>query len=385
MSETLLEIRGIEKSFGDNKVLKGINLDLQKGEFFTLLGSSGCGKTTLLRILGGLEQPDAGQNILRGEDITDVPANKRNINTVFQNYALFPYMNVFNNIAYGLKIKKVTKNEIKDRVKEMLELIQLPGFENRMPDQLSGGQKQRIATARALINKPDILLLDEPLGALDLKLRKQMQIKLKELQKKLGITFVYVTHDQEEALNMSDRIGVMNNGVFEQIDTPENIYNKPQSRFVADFIGDTNLLDATVDSGDTDDNYKLRIKDEYIFIKTDKNLKKGDPISFSIRPERIRFSYKENGTDKNIFHLSGKIKNNHFVGAILRTTVHLDNGIDIILNNGQEGGVFPEIGREVWVTWNVEDAVAVIGNKTTDEITGSENGQEDVVWSDFRI
>ena len=202
MSETLLEIKGIEKSFGDNKVLKGINLELKQGEFFTLLGSSGCGKTTLLRILGGLEQPNAGQVILSGKDITNVPANQRNINTVFQNYALFPYMNVYNNIAYGLKIKKVNKNEIKERVTEMLDLIQLPGFENRMPNQLSGGQKQRIATARALINKPDIILLDEPLGALDLKLRKQMQVKLKELQQKLGITFVYVTHDQEEALNM---------------------------------------------------------------------------------------------------------------------------------------------------------------------------------------
>ena len=220
MDESILQLRQIRKSFDNTEVLKGIDLEVAQGEFITLLGASGCGKTTTLRIIAGLELPDAGQVILEGQDITNREPNKRDVNTVFQNYALFPHMNVSDNVGYGLKIRKVPKAEIAERVEQTLRLVQLEEYGKRMPDQLSGGQKQRIAIARAVINEPKVLLLDEPLGALDLKLRRQMQLELKRLQKRLGITFIYITHDQEEAINMSDRIGVMHEGVLEQLGHP---------------------------------------------------------------------------------------------------------------------------------------------------------------------
>ena len=223
-------------------------LQQKKGEFVTLLGSSGCGKTTTLRIIAGLEQPDSGQVFLDGKDVTSLEPNQRNVNTVFQNYALFPHMNVADNIGYGLKLKKTPKAEISRRVKEMLELVQLPGFERRKPSELSGGQRQRVAIARALVNNPEVLLLDEPLGALDLQLRRAMQQELKRLQKKLGITFIYITHDQEEAINMSDTIAVMNHGRFEQIGTPDEIYNHPKTSYVATFVGNANILTGIVES-----------------------------------------------------------------------------------------------------------------------------------------
>lgn len=373
MSDTILSIQGINKHFGTNHVLKGIDLDLKRGEFFTLLGSSGCGKTTLLRIIAGLEQPDTGHLLLNGVDITEVPPDKRNINTVFQNYALFPYMNVFNNIAYGLKIRKIKKQEIKERVTEMLEVIQLPGFEQRMPNQLSGGQKQRIATARALINKPDILLLDEPLGALDLKLRKQMQSSLKELQQKLGITFVYVTHDQEEALNMSDRIGVMNHGVFEQIGTPEEIYNNPRTRFVADFIGDTNLLDAQVLEARHQGLYHLNLNGTKVAARSDLTLQAGETVSISIRPEKIHLydTLPENTAEK-AFYLKGTVEQNYFVGAMIRTSIRLSDGRKLVVSNGQNTEQLPSPGSTVWLTWRPQDAIAVIANQTTEETAASQ-------------
>lgn len=238
----LLELKNLTKSFGTNQVLKGINMKIEEGEFITLLGSSGCGKTTTLRIIAGLEEPDEGQVLLNGTDITALEPNHRDINTVFQNYALFPYMNVEKNISYGLRLKKVPKEEIKKRVEEMLSMVQLEGYGKRKPEELSGGQKQRVAIARAIINRPGVLLLDEPLGALDLKLRRQMQSELKNLQKKLGITFIYITHDQEEAINMSDRIAVMRGGVFEQVGTPNEIYYHPRTSYVADFVGNANIF-----------------------------------------------------------------------------------------------------------------------------------------------
>jgi len=232
MSDIILELSQIEKSFGDVRVLNGIDLSVRKGEFITLLGPSGCGKTTTLRIIAGLETPDSGRVFLAGKDVTDLEPNKRNVNTVFQNYALFPHMNVESNIAYSLKLKKVDKQTIAKTVKEALELVQLSGYEKRMPDELSGGQRQRVAIARAIVNQPAVLLLDEPLGALDLQLRHQMQIELKRLQKRLGVTFIYITHDQEEALNMSDRIAVMRDGKFEQIGTPAQVYDNPRTSYV---------------------------------------------------------------------------------------------------------------------------------------------------------
>ena len=242
MGESILQLRQIRKSFDNTEVLKGIDLEVAQGEFITLLGASGCGKTTTLRIIAGLELPDAGQVILKGQDITNREPNKRDVNTVFQNYALFPHMNVSDNVGYGLKIRKVPKAEIERKVEQALRLVQLEEYGKRMPDQLSGGQKQRIAIARAVINEPKVLLLDEPLGALDLKLRRQMQLELKRLQKRLGITFIYITHDQEEAINMSDRIGVMHEGVLEQLGTPNEVYYQPKTSYVADFVGNANIL-----------------------------------------------------------------------------------------------------------------------------------------------
>lgn len=238
----LLELKDIRKSFGDSRVLNGVTLRIRAGEFVTLLGASGCGKTTTLRIIAGLEEPDSGQVILEGRDIAKLEPNRRPVNMVFQNYALFPHMNVAENIGYGLKIRKVPKNVIAEKVEEMLRLVQLEGFGKRMPAQLSGGQRQRVAIARAVVNEPRVLLLDEPLGALDLKLRRQMQLELKRLQKQLGITFIYITHDQEEAINMSDRIAVMNRGTLEQVGTPNEIYYHPRTSYVADFVGNANIF-----------------------------------------------------------------------------------------------------------------------------------------------
>lgn len=240
--DIILQLKNVKRSFDGTEVLKGINLDVHRAEFITLLGASGCGKTTTLRIIAGLEIPDEGAVMLEGQDITRLDPNKRNVNTVFQNYALFPHMNVAENVGYGLKIRKVPKEEIAARVEKALQLVQLEEYGKRRPDQLSGGQRQRIAIARAVVNEPKVLLLDEPLGALDLKLRRQMQLELKRLQKRLGITFIYITHDQEEAINMSDRIAVMNQGVLEQIGTPNEIYYHPRTSYVADFVGNANIL-----------------------------------------------------------------------------------------------------------------------------------------------
>ena len=244
--KVVLELKDITKSFGETEVLKGISLSIEEGEFVTFLGSSGCGKTTILRIIAGLEYPDGGNVLIEGKDMENLGPEKRNVNMVFQNYALFPHMNVEQNIGYGLKIKGVAKEEIRRRVKEMLKLVQLEGFENRKPSAMSGGQRQRVAIARALINNPKVLLLDEPLGALDLQLRRQMQIELKHLQKELGITFIYITHDQEEAINMSDRIVVLNGGYIEQVGTPAEIYDEPKTAYVARFVGSANILSGTV-------------------------------------------------------------------------------------------------------------------------------------------
>ena len=241
-TEELLRLTGIKKQFGNVKVLRGLDLSVGRGEFITLLGSSGCGKTTTLRIIAGLETADSGQVFIDGKDVTSLDPDKRDVNMVFQNYALFPHMNVEQNIGYSLKLRKIPAKQIRETVAEVLALVRLSGFEKREPDELSGGQRQRVAVARAVINKPKVLLLDEPLGALDLQLRRQMQIELKRLQKQLGITFIYITHDQEEALTMSDRIAVMRDGLFEQIGSPAEIYNRPKTGFVARFVGGANVL-----------------------------------------------------------------------------------------------------------------------------------------------
>jgi spermidine/putrescine transport system ATP-binding protein len=243
--ESVLELKNIRKDFDSDEVLKDINLSVRQGEFLTLLGPSGCGKTTLLRIIGGFETPDEGRVFFDGKDVTNVPPYQRNVNTVFQQFALFPHMNVFDNIAFGLTIRKLPKDEIRKKVMEVLALTGLSGFERRQIHRLSGGEKQRVAIARALVNEPKLLLLDEPLGSLDLKLRKAMQLELKNMHKKLGLTFIYVTHDQEEAMMLSDTVVVMKDGVIQHVGTPEDIYNEPKNAFVADFIGESNIFPGT--------------------------------------------------------------------------------------------------------------------------------------------
>ena len=281
MAEKCIELKGITKAFDGQIVLDNMNLDIHENEFVTLLGPSGCGKTTTLRIMGGFENADEGEVLLYGEDIAGVPANKRPINTVFQKYALFSHMNIEENIAFGLKIKKKSKDYIKDKIKYALRLVNLEGYEKRMPDSLGGGQQQRIAIARAIVNEPEILLLDEPLGALDLKLRQDMQYELIRLKEELGITFVYVTHDQEEALTMSDTIVVMNQGYIQQIGSPEDIYNEPQNAFVADFIGESNIIPATMVR---DKRVNILGKE---FDCVDVGFGENKPVDVVIRPEDL--------------------------------------------------------------------------------------------------
>ena len=304
MEKKLIELRNISKSFDGEAVLRGIDLDIHDSEFVTLLGPSGCGKTTTLRIIGGFEAPDEGDVIFDGTRINDVPPYKRRVNTVFQRYALFPHLNVFDNIAFGLKIKrpKLKKSEITEKVTDMLALVNLKGFEKRHVSTLSGGQQQRVAIARALVNQPEVLLLDEPLGALDLKLRKDMQKELKSIQKRTGITFIYVTHDQEEALTMSDTVVVMADGKIQQIGTPTDVYNEPQNAFVADFIGESNILDGVMIA-----DRSVRFAG-HTFECLDGGFAENEPVDVVIRPEDVDVVPVERGM------LSGKITSVTFKG-----------------------------------------------------------------------
>ena len=354
MSEIILKMDNIIKNFENQEVIKNISLAINKGEFLTLLGPSGCGKTTTLRIIAGFETPTSGSVLLEGSHVENKQPNERNVNTVFQNYALFPHMNVFDNIAYALKIRKVNKVEIKKRVTEMLSLVQLEGYEKRKTDQLSGGQKQRVAIGRALINNPKILLLDEPLGALDLKLRKQMQVELKKLQKKLQITFVYVTHDQEEALNMSDRIAVMNEGVIEQIGTPEDIYERPATKFVAGFIGESNLIKAKIRKIDEENISATFGENEMNLNYKNYDNSKDKESYILIRPENIKYS-----TIKPQFGLIAIIKEHSYIGSIIKTTMELESGLEIIVSDYDKKKDLIEIGSNVWMSFEPEDVVIV--------------------------
>ena len=319
MKDIILRLENVYKAFGTTQVLKGIDIEIRKGEFITLLGSSGCGKTTTLRIIAGLEAADSGKVYLEGEDITELVPNKRDVNTVFQNYALFPHMTVAENIGYGLKIRKKSKEEIERKVKEMLELVQLEGYEKRTPDQLSGGQRQRIAIARAVANEPKVLLLDEPLGALDLKLRRQMQLELKRLQKQLGITFIYITHDQEEAINMSDRIAVMRDGVFEQIGTPNEIYYHPRTSYVASFVGDANIY-------------------------------REDESIYAVRAENVLMNGEKECT------LSAEVMEKSYAGGQLRILFRLEDGQVITANRYGIDAEFV-VGSRIMIGWKREHAI----------------------------
>lgn len=289
MGKKIIELKNLSKNFDDNQVLKGIDLNIYENEFLTLLGPSGCGKTTILRIIGGFEEPSHGQVLFYGKDIAKVPPYKREVNTVFQKYALFPFLNVYDNVAFGLNIKKIDKKEIEKKVTKMLELVGLKGFEKRDITSLSGGQQQRVAIARALVNEPKVLLLDEPLGALDAKLRKGMQAELKKIQKEVGITFIFVTHDQEEALSMSDTIVVMNDGVIQQIGTPMDIYNEPENRFVATFIGESNIIEGIMPKD------CMVIFDDVEWECVDKGFKENEEIEVVLRPEDMDVVAPEDG------------------------------------------------------------------------------------------
>lgn len=393
MAEVSLELKEIKKSFTEGEaVLDNISLEISKGEFITLLGSSGCGKTTTLRIIAGLEQPDAGSVWLDGREVTGLEPNQRDVNTVFQNYALFPHMNVAENIGYGLKLKKVPKSEIRKKVSQMLELVQLEGYEKRKPSELSGGQKQRVAIARALVNNPKVLLLDEPLGALDLQLRRAMQIELKHLQKKLGITFIYITHDQEEAINMSDRIAVMRDGRIEQIGTPDEIYNHPKTSYVATFVGNANILHGAAESIQGE-NAIVKIGNDRVIVKLETSqqdtgdtrakqyLAAGEKVTLAVRSENILLQETavigDTGTDyrdavdisvsgggldahnkNSVSGLQATVTEKNFAGGQLRVTLKLSDGTQLIASRyGIDASVAE--GQTVRCSFLPADAVLV--------------------------
>ncbi len=350
MSEAIIKLENVVKCYSENAVVKNLNLNIEKGEFLTLLGPSGCGKTTTLRMIAGFESVTEGQIFLEDRNVADKKPNERDVNTVFQNYALFPHMTVEDNIAFGLVEKKVKKAEIKERVAKMIKLVQLEGLEKRMPAQMSGGQKQRVAIARALINNPKVLLLDEPLGALDLKLRKQMQFELKHLQQKLGITFVFVTHDQEEALTMSDRIAVMHEGVLEQIGTPREIYNQPVTKFVADFIGETNILEAYVEKVEAE-AIQVTMESGKACLKAN-GFAEEEMVYLCVRPENLRITTEETPG----FQIHGRIKEHVFIGSICKTMIELANGLEIKMTTPQMEELYP-VDTRVNIYWKENQGV----------------------------
>ncbi|NLA71470.1 MAG: ABC transporter ATP-binding protein [Clostridiaceae bacterium] len=352
---TILRLEQITKSFGETLVLKGIDLSVYRGEFITLLGPSGCGKTTTLRIIAGLEIPDSGKVILEGRDVTFDEPNTRSVNTVFQNYALFPHMSVEANIGYSLRLKRVDKATIKNKVDEVLELVQLSGYSKRMPHELSGGQKQRVAIARAVINQPKVLLLDEPLGALDLQLRREMQTELKRFQTHLGITFIYITHDQEEALNMSDRIAVMNEGAFVQIGTPAEVYDRPQTAFTARFVGSANIIEGKLLSQDKD-TVTFSCGDGIGIANLHSTpLTPGQSIAVAVRREHLHLLKT---APENAHGFDAIVKEKSFSGGVLQILLSFGEGKELIASrHGLDSNLSP--GDHVFVTWDPEHAVPV--------------------------
>ena len=352
MNSSIVSLKNVEKWFGENHVVKNMNLEIQEGEFLTLLGPSGCGKTTTLRMIAGFEDASSGTIEVQGVRVEEMEPFQRDVNTVFQNYSLFPHMTVFENVAYGPSIKKVPKEQIKKSVSEMLELVQMSGYESRKPDELSGGQKQRVAIARALINQPRVLLLDEPLGALDMKLRRQMQIELKRLQKKLGITFVYVTHDQEEAMTMSDRIAVMSDGLILQIDNPVEIYEKPKSRFVADFIGESNIFDGKIKT--MEDGILHAECKQGDCLLYGKGFEAGEDIFISVRPEYLMLSKEE----QEGFSLKAKIIDYVFMGTLVKAILLTEDGKEIKYSRFEKNQSL-DSGDEVYLYWDYDKGVAI--------------------------
>ncbi len=361
---------GISKSFGSHRVLDNVSLTVKKGEIFSLLGPSGCGKTTLLRICAGLEEPDSGRIILNGQDITRLSPNKRQVNTVFQNYALFPNMNVFENIAFGLRISGVKESAVKDEVHKYLELIQLAEHAHKMPDKLSGGQKQRVAIARALINKPNVLLLDEPLAALDLKLRQRMLVDLDNMHDEVGITFLYVTHDQGEAMSLSDNIAVLNEGVVEQVGTPAQIYEAPRTSFVAAFIGDTNFFEGDV--ADVNEPYSTLHVDGFteVTVYNDKKIRKGERVYISIRPEKFTVSLQKPELSEKFNVVQGHVKEIIYMGYHTKYWVKVNDYL-IETKRLHDRFMLDEKpitwGDEVWLSWHADNCYMLEQYKIEDE------------------
>ena len=353
-----VRLSGITKRFGDFVAVDDLNLDIYEGEFFSLLGPSGCGKTTTLRMIAGFEEPTLGEISVAGEQVQGVPPYRRPVNTVFQSYAIFPHLNVFDNVAFGLRRAKVPKDEVASRVADACEMVQLAGFEKRKPGMLSGGQQQRVALARALVNRPKVLLLDEPLGALDLKLRKEMQLELKGLQEEVGITFVYVTHDQEEALTMSDRIAVMNEGRVQQLAGPTTLYETPANRFVAGFIGQTNVFSGTVEAADGD-KVTLRSREGLrveAVAREGISPKEGEEVHAAVRPEKVRFG----GSGDNVS--AAEVKQVVYLGASTQYIVGLEGGGRLVLyQQNAFDAAGPSEGDGVTVAWDAQNCLVLGG------------------------
>ncbi|HED4469060.1 TPA: spermidine/putrescine ABC transporter ATP-binding protein PotA [Pasteurella multocida] len=353
-NKPIIELRSITKSYGDKTIIENFNLTINNGEFLTILGPSGCGKTTVLRLLAGLEELDSGNIILDGEDITHVPAEQRHVNTVFQSYALFPHMTIFENVAFGLRMQKVPNEEIKPRVLEALRMVQLEEYAYSKPAQLSGGQQQRIAIARAVVNKPKVLLLDESLSALDYKLRKQMQNELKALQRKLGITFIFVTHDQEEALTMSDRIIVLRKGHIQQDGSPREIYEEPKNLFVAKFIGEINIFNATVLTRVDEKRVRANVEGRVCDIYTNLDVVAEQKLKVLLRPEDILIEeLDENQSSKAII---GHVADRNYKGMTLESNITLDhNGMTVLVSeffNEDDPNIDHSLGQKVALTWH---------------------------------
>jgi spermidine/putrescine transport system ATP-binding protein len=361
-----IELVGIAKQFqsrrGTVHAVERVDLVIGEGEFFSLLGPSGCGKTTTLRMIGGFEEPTEGHILLYGQDVVGVPPNHRDVNMVFQSYALFPHMTVFENVAFGLRRKSVAKPEIANRVGEMLELVQLEGKSDRHPRELSGGQQQRVALARALVNRPRALLLDEPLAALDLKLRQAMQLELKRIQREVGISFVFVTHDQNEALTMSDRLVVMNAGRIEQLGTPRDVYERPRTRFVAGFIGTSNLIEGTVARLDGSTAILERGGDASIIVPdaVSAGAAVGQPLDLTVRPEKIVLSHER--PDAGRCALRGRVTEVVYLGSSTQYAVSTRDGADlsVYVQNSSDAGDIAERDEDVWLSWRPEHSLALV-------------------------
>lgn len=352
MKKVIVRLENFCKSYENKEVIKDINLEVYEGEFLTLLGSSGCGKTTILRAISGLDPVTSGKIYINDVDVTNLDPQEREVNTIFQNYALFPLMTIEDNIGFGLKMKKVPKEEIKKSVKVMMELVHLEGYEKRFPSELSGGEQQRVSIVRGLINNPKVLLLDEPLSALDMKLRKQMQIELKQLQRKFGITFIYVTHSQDEALSMSDRIVVLNKGKIEQIGTPTQVYEKPKNLFVANFLGDSNIFKGKV----IDDGTAIKT-DEEVVLKIDKDSKNvDDEVYIMVRPENIRVSFEKPKGN----HVFGKVYEKSYNGSMTKILTKVGKKVMTVMVFGNDCPF--KRGDEVYLSWDIEDQIYVNGD-----------------------